>query len=360
MNPPGALLLAVLVLAQAGALRPAVPVDAATGILDAFRSRAVVAIGDGREHGDTEFLAFVRALVRDPRFASAANDIVLECCNARYQESIDRYVRGDAVLEPALAPAWQNTTQVNAHQRDGGTALELFRTVRQVNASLPRDRQLRVLFGDPPIDWDTVETAADHRRFLEQRDTFPAELIQREVLARGRKALVVYGGMHLQRKNLIANYESGGLAATVISHLETIGRTRAFTIWPAAEPQKFQADVSAWPSPSLALLRGTQLGAPDFADYYGPGLPRIRLVDGRPDFSSRPLAREEWRTLRMEDQFDAVLYLGPSVTIASVNQLTPDMCTDTVFMPILRARMALVNLKPEIDRLNRFCAAVAK
>lgn len=34
------------------------------------------------------------------------------------------------------------------------------------------------------------------------RNSCPAEIIQREVLAKERRALVIYGGMHLLRKNL--------------------------------------------------------------------------------------------------------------------------------------------------------------
>lgn len=354
-----ALVLAVMT-APTVALQPAVPVDPFTAIFDAFRSHDIVAISDGRTHGDTQGHAFVMALVRDPRFANAVNDIVVECCSARYQSVMDRFVSGATLTESALAPAWQNTTQVNASQRDGGAVVELFRAVRELNAGRSHERHLRVLFGDPPIDWDSVQSVADHQKWMEQRDTYPADLLQREVLGRNRKALVVYGGMHLQRKNLVANYESDGLAETLISRLERVTSSRAFTIWAARDPQKFQADVASWPAPRLALVRGTPLGAVDFADYYGSGLPRVRMRDGRPDFSSGPLPRDEWRTLRMEDQFDAVLYLGPPSTLVVSSGMSPDMCTDTGFMPILRARMALVGLQPEIERLNRFCAQAQK
>jgi hypothetical protein len=341
------------------ALRPAAPVDATDAIFQALRTHSIVAMSAG--HHDDRGQAFVMALLRDPRFPSTVNDIVLECCSARYQDVIDRYVGGEDVSDTALAQSWRNSTQVNADQRDNPVAMELFRAVRALNLSLSPERKLRIVFGDPPIDWHTVKTSADHRKWIEKRDAFPADLIERDILARQRKALVLYGGMHLQRKNLAANYESEGLAETLISRLELATGKRAFTIWPVTDVTKFQQDTASWPVPSLALLRGTQLGAADFAEYYGGTLPRFAMRDGRPDFAAGPLPREQWRRLPVEQQFDALLYLGPSSTDSTPSSgLAPDMCTDTEYMPILRARMELVRLQPEIERLEGYCAAAQK
>jgi hypothetical protein len=155
-----------------------------------------------------------------------------------------------------------------------------------------------------------VRTSQDHYKWIEQRDTFPADLIQREVLAKGRRALLTYGQMHFQRKNLVANYESEGLAATIVSRLESRTGTKVFTIWTSTDLAKLQADVARWPVPSIAIIRGTVLGAVDFTFYYpSEEMGRIAIRDGKPDFS-KPIPRDQWRNLRAEDQFDAVLYQG--------------------------------------------------
>src|SRR5439155_20551896 len=283
------------------------PVGAIPTIVEAYRSHAVLRVYDGREHGDPEGHAFILSLVRDPRLAAVADDIVVECCNALYQDRIDRFVRGEEIPPDALAELWRNTTQVNAGQRDCPSCEELFRAVRTQNASLPHDHRLRVLLGDPPIDWDAVHTHEDHAKWIALRDSFPADLIRREVLAKGRRALVAYGGMHLQRKNLLANYESEGPAETLVSRLESTTGTRAFTIWAATKLEALQPDVVSWRAPALTIARGTVLGAADFADYYQHPVRRIAIRNGKPDFANA-VARDEWRALRMEDQFDAVLY----------------------------------------------------
>jgi hypothetical protein len=76
-------------------------------------------------------------------------------------------------------------------------AEELLGTVRAVNASRRGSRQLRVLLGDPPIDWRRVQSRADHQKYLALRDSHPAALIISEVLAKNRKALLMYGELHV-------------------------------------------------------------------------------------------------------------------------------------------------------------------
>ena len=335
-----AALLTAAVASTAGAQgvspsRPAVPLDPVTAIVDALRSHRVVAVTAG--HGEEWGYAFGLSLVRDSRFIAAVNDIVIEEGNARYQDVADRFVRGDEVSDEALSRIWRNTTQP-------GLGLdrpwqEFFHAVRAANALLARDRQLRVLLGDPPIDWDAVRSPADHRKWIEVRDTFPADLIQREVIAKGRRALLTYGQMHFQRKNLGANYESEGPAQTIVSRLENVFKAKVFTIWTARNIAALQADVASWPVPSIAVVRGTPLGAADFTFYYpSEAMGRFAIRDGTPDFST-PIPRDRWRTLRAEDQFDAVLYPGPQPS-ANVQPL-PERCADKADVDEHLRRMAV-------------------
>ena len=64
--------------------RPAVPLDAISAIIDAFRTYRVVSFPGGHTDGN-EGQALLRALVKDPRFASTVNDIVVEFGSSRYQ-----------------------------------------------------------------------------------------------------------------------------------------------------------------------------------------------------------------------------------------------------------------------------------
>jgi hypothetical protein len=77
---------------------------------NAFRSHRLVALGQG-SHRNQQGHACRLSLIRDPRFGATVNDIVVESGNARYQDLMDRFVRGDDVPHELVRQAWQNTTQ---------------------------------------------------------------------------------------------------------------------------------------------------------------------------------------------------------------------------------------------------------
>jgi hypothetical protein len=330
----------------AAAPTPAVPLEPVTAMVDAFRTHSIVAVTAG--HGESRGYAFMQLLIHDPRLVAAINDIVIEEGSSRYQDVADRFVRGENVPLTALRPAWRETTQP-------GLGLdrpweEFFTTVRGVNAALPPARKIRVLLGDPPIEWENVKTKQDHRRWIEMRDTFPADLIQREVLAKGRKALLTYGQMHFQRKNIGANYQSEGPAETIVSRLENKWSATVFTIF-TADVSALQPDSASWPSPSLAIVRGTVLGAADFTKYYpSEAMGRFPIKNGQPDFSE-PIPKEQWKTLKAEDQFDAILYTGkgPSPTVIP----DPARCADKADIEERLRRNAVIGFSG--DSLKKLC-----
>lgn len=67
--------------AQSAPSKPATPIDPITGIIDAFRTHSVVALGEG-DHGNEQGHAFRLKLINDPRFAAVVNDIVVEFGNS--------------------------------------------------------------------------------------------------------------------------------------------------------------------------------------------------------------------------------------------------------------------------------------
>jgi len=331
---------------------PVAPVEAIGGILDAFRSNEVVALTDA--HGNEQAHRFLLSLVRDPRFAATVNDIVVEFGSARCQDVIDRFLRGEDVPYDTLRRVWQDTTQPSA-AADLPIHEEFFRAVRAVNASLPRERQLRVLLGDPPIDWDKIRSREDHFTWIEMRDAYPAALIQLEVIAKRRRALLVYGLGHFQRKNVHANFEmEDWRAQTIVSLLERSGPTRIFTIWGSRELAAIQPDAASWRVPSLATIRGTVLGAADAARYFGWGN-RFGLRDGKPV----PIPKEQWRSLPAEEQFDAVLYLGPASAMTE-SRWSPALCSDAAYVEMRLKRIAVSGIpQAEADRLKTYCASLA-
>lgn len=160
-------------LVFAAPVAAAVPVEPIAAITEAFRTHEIVTLTD--PHGNVQMQEFILSLIRDPRFPEAANDIVIETASARYQDAIDRFVRGDDVPIAVLRKAWEEHTVANSIGRQ---AEEFIRAVRDVNGRLSDARKLRVIAGDPPIDWDNITSSQDHRHWIELRDSHPADLVR--------------------------------------------------------------------------------------------------------------------------------------------------------------------------------------
>jgi hypothetical protein len=340
---------------HAQAPRAAVAGEPVRSILEALRSHQVVGLGLGA-HNNEQGHAFLLSLVRHPEFPASEADLVVECGNALYQDVMDRFISGEEIPDESLRRIWQDTTQPHAGC-DVPIHEELYRTMRSVNAALPAQRRIRVLLGDPPVDWNSPTAKQDRSTFMAMRASHPAQVIQKAVLAKRRRAVVVYGQMHLQRAQMATNYDmSHPIAQTVVSLLAGQG-VSVFTVWgnSRADLAVLQPSIADWTRPSLALVRGTVLGAADFEFFYGAPLPRVLMKSGQVS----PVPREEWRALRMEEQFDAVLYLGPPSTMTTA-ELPRARCADVGYMTLRLGRLEAEGPKSEADRLRQYCAASLK
>jgi outer membrane protein OmpA-like peptidoglycan-associated protein len=163
----------------------------------------VVALSDGAGHGLLGTLEFFTTLIRERRLPRTLQNIVVEFGNAWYQPVMDRYVSGNPVTRDELRHAWEDTTQVSGiwslpmYER-------MFAEVRSVNEALPAALRIRVLLGDPPIDWSTVTGPADED-MNDWRDAHFAHVVEREVMNRREKALLLIGGAHIGRKVILPN-----------------------------------------------------------------------------------------------------------------------------------------------------------
>ena len=331
---------------------PAVRLDPIAGIADAFKAHQVVMLPGG--HGSKPFHDLLLSLVRDPRIQGIVTDIVVEFGSSRYQDLIDRYVRGDEISDVALRRVWQNTT-IPGVTNDGPYVEEFYRAMRGINGSLPKERRYRVLLGDPPIDWDHITNAGDLRKWTVLRDSYPADLIRREVIVRGRRALVVYGHLHFPRKEMLSNYDmSNWQAQTMTSLIESVDSTRVFSIWAEGgeEIVRLQPEIASWPRLSLTRVRGTVLGAADFTRFNGADKDRY-TIRGPDDFVKIP--KDQHRPMRMEDQVDAIIWNGNAPPKPIL--LSPETCADPSYLPMRLARMALGGLpKGEAEAATRACA----
>ena len=301
------------------------PENAVTAIRSALQKYSLVGLGE--LHRNPQQHDFIHSLLNDRGFLSAATDIVVEFGNAKYQAVVDDYVSGSQVSSRELRNVWRET--VNILVWDSPVYEQFFVEVRKVNQELSRARQMRVLLGDPPIDWTSIQHSKDWETIARERDAHAADVIEREVLARNRRALLIFGVGHLvRRSHLFTRHPDprGNLAEI----LEKRQRHRVFLIWPhhsgwamdGLEPR-----FSSWPVPSVSQLKGTWLGAAS--------------------------ATPEGHSPRLADLADAFLWLGPAATL---NQLPPsdELYRDPAYLSELLRRDAIQGgfNKKELDRLK--------
>ena len=325
-----ALLVSAGMLSQAVSLpNRAVPLEPIRAILEAFTTYEIVAIGE--PHGNEQAAAFRLALVRDARFANVVDDIVIEAGNSRYQGLVDQFISGEDVPSQTLRQVWQNTTVAN-FLWERPIYEQFLRAVRGVNRSRATRRRIRVILGDPPIDWNEVRTSNDLTKWLLERDASATNIIRTQVLARGRRALVVHGEGHFWRHDAGEN---------LVTRLERNG-TPVFTISTPIQTDltQVQPDVATWTAPSLARLHGTVVGAKPFGYFF----PNPAIATDSP---------------RYEDQIDAILYLG-APTKMTTSMLPAELCADEQYVSMRLARMELDSGPPGSasprDRLRRNCA----
>jgi hypothetical protein len=292
-----------LVPAHAGAR------DAQTAILALFDKYEVVASDSPDD--------FYLDLIRNPAFPGKVNDIAVECGNSLYQPILDRYIAGEDVPLSEVRQVWRNTTQPMC---GFSTFYErLFPLVRRINEKLPPAKKLRVLACDPPIDWSKVHSPQDRIPFLD-RDASIANVMKNQVLAKHRKALMLFGIGHLLHgeDSAVGRYEQQypNVTFTIVLHLGF-----------AKDNDRLEKRMTSWPVPALAPFKGTWLGTLPSSYFI------LRPPDLPTDGKGYPGA-------------DGYLYVGPRDHLLS-EPLSARTVLDTAYIAELQRRADAVHAPPD-------------
>jgi len=232
------------------------PVPAIPAIVSMFSTHAVVAIAES--HGLRQAGDFYIALVRDPGFQRTVNDVVIEFASRQSQPLLDRYVvAGDSIPPDTLRTIWRNTTKVAAWEFP--IYARWLAAIREVDRALPRERRIRVLAGDTPIEWTRMRGQEDWAALGDNNVSF-ASVIVDQVVARHRRALVVLGSNHLTR----GGARDGGPNTTTRVEARAAGAMQVIWLYtgrPGGDDVDPRIERERWPRPALLPTRGTWVGA---------------------------------------------------------------------------------------------------
>jgi hypothetical protein len=271
-----------------------VPQPAVGAVLGLFDKYEVVGLPAAHQMQDVD--DFIFSLIRDPRFSEKVSDIEFECGNSLYQPILDRYIAGEDVQFTEIQKVWRKMGQPMC----GASAFveQFFPLVRAVNQKLPPGRRLRVLAGDSPVDWDQIKSMDDIIRLV-HRDASIASVMEREVLSKHRKALMLFGEMHLLHgvgTSAVSIYEKNYPGVTFI--ISDLG------VYDTNLSKLAESKFVNWPIPAFAVAKGTRLGALDLSHFIPP--PTRLDQDCNVHHEFPPEMQKP-----MEDFVDGFLYLGP-------------------------------------------------
>ena len=284
------------VLHEIGGVENIVP-----ALISAFDQVDILSLGD--RHGQKADSDLRVALVQHPDFGKKVRIVVVEFAEATHQAVLDRYIRGEDVSMAELEKVWTTTSQTSGVWSSPVYA-DFFAAVRDVNSKLPTSEQIRVLAGDPP-----------NGRYM-SRDAWAASLLKEQVIGEGRKALVVFGGLHFIRTqgdtDVLAQI-GGGI--TKIIEEDYPGRSLVVLPFGGSDPKyrKFEQALDSTDRPVLVSL--DRLPYRDFKadEFIGTDLVNKRVVgrwEGFRFIPGRLVGVFEESDLTLSQLADVCLYLG--------------------------------------------------
>lgn len=297
--------------------------SATPAILEAFQSHDIVMLGE--PHGNKQEYDWLRSLVRTAEFGNRVDDIVMEFGNSSYQKTVDRYVSGEDVSLEEVEGAWRDT--VASVGPPSPVYESLYQAVRETNLMRKGKHQIRILCGDPGIDWKQVTEPKDILPYLKTRDQSYARVVETEVIAKHQRALLIMGAFHFLRHFDMMptrkqfDIEQQLRAAGANTYLIVFGTN---TVGKSGE---INHRMDSWPAPAIVPLADNWAGElpaiPVVTEGHGPALP-----------------------LKLKDTADALLYLGPAASLQTVQMPKSELFGTTYGNEIerrIKLQMALEN-----------------
>jgi hypothetical protein len=300
-------------------------------VVAAFETHDIVMFGE--MHGNKQEYAWLRSLVADPAFADRVDDIVMEMGNSLYQKSMDRYISGEDVPIEQVQKAWQNTVGVVGPPSP--VTAEFYQAVREVNMKRKGKHQMRVLCGDPYIDWDKVKERSDIGPYMANRDQWFTQVVKDEVLAKHRRAFLIMGALHFLRVSPFP------VRFSIEKELRAAGAKTYLIVFATNTPGGYDDHdprFDSWPAMVIVSLEGNWVG----------DLPAAPMLTG-----GGANGYQWWWTssasspggaapppVKLKEEADAILYLGPRDSLIDVNTTQAELA-GTPYEKEIERRLAL-------------------
>ena len=184
---------------------------------------------------------------------------------------------------------------------------------------------MRILCGDPYIDWEKVRNREDIEPYLGNRNEWYTQVVKDEVLAKHHRALLIMGLLHFLRRRGPGYIET---------QLRQAG-AKTYLIVPGTNVVGGYDDLDhrfdSWTPPVIVSLAdnwvGELLAMP--VVHGGEGLSRHVIIIGTPP-----------PPVKLQDAADALLYLGPRESLTHVSMTRVEL-DGTLYSKELQRRLTI-------------------
>jgi hypothetical protein len=209
---------------------------------------------------------------------------------------------------------------------------QFLEAVRDVNARRLCPHPVRLVLADVPLDWATIHTAAEYAPFTD-RDGSYAGVVEREVMAKGHRALLVAGEYHAM-KTVPKDLQDDPAEPVAAQRIERDHPAALFSVVMVPKAAAAQAlGMDATP-PVFRVVHGTALADAPFqlTDYATTVTPRV--VDGTTKWTLDP--DKHWPC--MGDVVDGLLWVGGNTSVFP----SPTIYLEPDYQRELRRRAAII------------------
>ncbi len=321
---------ALFALALSTASSAATP-GAIADIAKIYDTHALIFIGEW--HRNAQQHVFLRELVRDPKFICRTDDIVIEAGNARLQPIADRWSAGEPVSEAELVSMYRETIVMFAWNAPMYRAF--YETVREVNMKHTCPHPVRLVLGDPAFDWAKIDNV-EQLKAVPDRDQFFADVVDREVLAKKHRALLISGALHALRSypKREPGDDSGYSEPSAAQLIEKKHPGALFIVGLVTTPAA-AGKMKMPPPPSFRIVKGSALETLNFSIIAPAWDAKPVIVNGKHDWELTD--SNAWAP--MGNVVDGVLYLGGDETRVFP---PPSIYLEPVYQAQLRKRAAII------------------
>lgn len=295
-------------------LSAAAPADRTTAVIaeiaKQFDTHSVIQLGE--LHRSLQIHSFIQRMLRDPRFICRADDVAVEFGNSRLQKLADVYASGGPLSEAQVQSMWRETSVPLTWNTPVYRAV--YDTVRDINREHLCPHPIRLVLADAPLDWSKIRTAKDLEPFAD-RDTAMADTVERETIAKHRRAFLITGEFHAEKKT--SDAADGLRTAQIIERRHPGALFSIVTV----------------PSPAAAAALRME-PAPSFKPAHGSDIEHAPFAMTKPGWT----ASKQPHGFTIGEVVDGVLYVGGDSSLFP----SPTIYLDAAYAKELRRRAAIV------------------